>query len=54
MTNQQQNPDGSWGPATPLGPQGIVAKIEFWLRRHNKLPRVVDALARFDERKLGR
>lgn len=50
---QQQNPDGSWSDATPLGPQGPVAKVEFWLR-HRGATGLANLLARWDERKLGR
>lgn len=42
------------GPVAPIGPKGPVAKVEFWLRRHRRAPRLVAALARFDERSLGR
>ena len=32
-----------------IGPQGAVAKVEFWLRAHRRLARVVRALAWIDE-----
>lgn len=40
-----------WIPATPLGPQGRVARMEFWLRQRGwwRLSRL---LARWDERGL--
>lgn len=50
---QRQNPDGSWSPAEPLPWMGPVAKAENWLRKHG-LTRLANALARWDERKLGR
>ena len=52
MNVMGQRPDGSWGPVEPIGPQGIVAKVEFWLRARNRLPRLVRLLAWFDERGL--
>jgi hypothetical protein len=53
MNVSQQNPDGSWSEAEPLGPQGKIAKLEFWLRG-NGFTRIPNALARWDERKLGK
>jgi hypothetical protein len=53
MQNMAQLKDGRWVEAEPLGPQGVVARVEFWLRARNRLPRVVRALARWDERGLG-
>ena len=35
MSNYQQNPDGSWSPATPLGwleEHGRLGRFVFWLR----------------------
>lgn len=32
-----------------IGPQGPIAKLEFWLRDGGRLPRVVRALAWIDE-----
>jgi hypothetical protein len=52
-TPMQRNPDGPWTPAVPISPRGLVAKVEFWLRDHGRLPRLADHLARWDERKLG-
>jgi hypothetical protein len=48
-TPMTQLPDGRWVPATPIGPQGVVAKVEFWLREHHRLPRLVRLLAWVDE-----
>lgn len=50
---EQQNTDGSWSPAVPLGPQGMVANIEFYLRSKG-MKRLPDLLARWDERNLGK
>lgn len=47
-----QRPDGSWGPVEPLGPQGVVAKVEFWLRAR-RVPVLPRLLAWWDERGLG-
>lgn len=47
----QQRPDGSWGPATPIGPQGPIAKVEFWLRARG-WTRLANLLGRIDERGL--
>lgn len=52
--NMYQDGDGNWVPAEPLGPQGIVAKVEFWLRAHNRLPWLANLLGRWDERNLGK
>lgn len=49
----RQNTDGSWSPAEPIGPQGVVAKVEFWLRRHG-FKRLANALGSWDERGLGK
>lgn len=51
--NVQQNRDGSWSEAEPIGPQGWVAKLEFWLRG-NGFTRIPNMLGRLDERKLGK
>ena len=48
-----QRADGTWAPVEPLGPQGVVAKVEFWLRARGRLPRLVRLLAWWDERGLG-
>lgn len=53
MTNSVQNPDGSWSPAEPIGPQGWKARLEFWLRARKRMPRLVAFLTRWDERGLG-
>lgn len=50
---EQQNPDGSWSPAQPIGPQGVVARIEFALRARG-FKRISNLLGKFDERGLGR
>lgn len=52
MGVQKHNQDGSWSDAEALGPQGTVAKLEFWLRAKG-LKRIPNAMARWDERKLG-
>lgn len=54
MSVTGQRPDGSRGPVEPLGPQGTVAKIEFWLRDRSRLPHLVRLLAWIDERGLRR
>lgn len=41
------------GGTQGLGPQGIVAKVEFWLRARKRLPRLVRLLGWLDERGLG-
>ena len=46
-----QRPDGTWEPVKPLGPQGIVATAEFWLRAHG-VPLIPRLLAWWDERGL--
>lgn len=53
MGVQQQNEDGSWGPATPIGPQGWKAKLEalFYKLRLKKAARI---MSRWDERGLGK
>lgn len=51
--NIQQNEDGSWSPATPIGPQGVVAKVEFWLRSKGFVT-VPNLLGKWDERNLGK
>lgn len=53
MSMHQQNEDGSWSEAKPIGPQGIVAKLEFWLRNRG-FKRISNALGAWDERKLGK
>lgn len=45
--------DGNWVPAEPLGPQGWVAKVEFWLRARG-FKRISNLLGRWDERNLGK
>lgn len=52
MPPMTQLPDGRWAEATPMGPQGPGAKVEFWLRAKG-FKRLAAALARFDERGLG-
>lgn len=47
----QKNPDGSWSEAVPLGPQGWVARLEFWLRAKG-FRRIAALLGRWDERAL--
>lgn len=47
----RQNADGTWSEAVPLGPQGWVAKLEFWLRAKG-CRRVAALLGRWDERGL--
>jgi hypothetical protein len=46
-----QDEDGNWVEAVPLGPQGPVAKLEFWLRDRG-WTRLSHILGRFDERGL--
>lgn len=53
MPTYQQNPDGSWSPATPLPYIGRAARLEDWCRRHG-FHRVAAVLCRWDERNLGR
>ena len=53
MNNMQQNPDGSWSPATPLPYLGWKARTEDWCRRHG-LRRLARLLGAWDERGLGR
>lgn len=45
----QQNTDGSWSEATPLGPQGWRARLEFWCRKRG-LNRIANALGDWEER----
>lgn len=47
-----QNEDGNWKEAQPIGPQGFLAKVEFALRARG-FKTIPDAIARWDERKLG-
>lgn len=49
---EQQNPDGSWGPAEPMGMIGWKAKLEERLRRRG-FKRLANFFARWDERGLG-
>lgn len=46
---QQQNPDGSWSPATPLPYVGWKARLEERLRRRG-FSRLANVLAAWDER----
>lgn len=48
----RQNDDGSWSEATPLPPQGAVAKVEFWLRSKG-FKIIPNLFAKWDERGLG-
>jgi hypothetical protein len=48
MPTLQQNPDGTWSPVKPLGPQGPVARLEFWLRARG-FRRIARFLGRVDE-----
>jgi hypothetical protein len=41
-------------PRKPLGPSGPIARVEFWLRAHGRLPRLVNFLGWLDERGLRR
>lgn len=52
MSNLQQQEDGTWVEAIPIGPAGPVARLEFWLRARGLFPRIVKALAWLDERPL--
>lgn len=52
MPIQQQNADGTWGPAQPV-PATRILRVERWLRRRG-WRRIANALARWDERGLGR
>jgi len=52
--NTLQLVDGRWEPSEPIPPQGVVAKVEAWLRHHRFFPRLANALAAFDERGLGK
>lgn len=45
----QQQPDGSWVPATPLGPQGAWARLEFSLRRRPRGKRLAKLMGRIAE-----
>jgi hypothetical protein len=47
----KQNPDGTWTPAEPMGPQGPIAKVEFWLRARG-WTRLAAWLGLIDERGL--
>lgn len=51
MTISQQNPDGSWGPAEPLGYQGWKAKLEQFFYKL-RLKRLGTFMGRWDERAL--
>jgi hypothetical protein len=53
MNTYQQNPDGSWTPATPIPLQGWKAKLEQRLRRRG-FRRLANLLGAWDERGLGR
>lgn len=46
------NKDGYYSQAEPLGPQGAVAKVEFYLRSKG-LKTIPNLLAKWDERNLG-
>jgi hypothetical protein len=48
MPVSRQLADGSWVEATPLPPQGPVAKVEFWLRDRG-FRRLSRFLGRIDE-----
>lgn len=48
----QQNPDGSWSPATPIPMRGWKARLEERLRRRG-WKRLPNLLAKWDERGLG-
>lgn len=49
MSVYGQRPDGSWAPAEPLGPQGRIARLEFWLRDrgHHRLARILGEIDEF-------
>lgn len=51
--NQTQDDDGNWVPAEPLPPQGVVAKMEFWMRKRG-WKHIPSLLAAWDERRLGK
>lgn len=53
VPENQVRKDGKWVTAQPIPVQGRVAKVEFWLRDRHLLPRIANALGKFDERKLG-
>jgi hypothetical protein len=53
MNVYRQNDDGSWSPAQPIPARGIVARLEFWLRRRG-FRRLANVLGAWDERGLGR
>lgn len=48
MPTLQQNPDGTWSVAQPLGPQGRLARLELWLRARGHR-RLAVLLGRIDE-----
>ena len=52
MPIHRQNDDGTWSPARPI-PATRVLRAERWMRRRG-WRRLADALARWDERGLGR
>lgn len=55
MTDERQNPDGSWSPAEPLPFIGWKARLEQWCRRrHGRWVVLANLLARWDERGLGK
>lgn len=51
MPTLQENPDGKWVEAEPLGPQTGAAVLEQWFRKRG-FNRVADLLGRFDEKGL--
>ncbi len=53
MTTYRWDTERGWVPAEPMGPQGPVARLEFWLRARG-WRRLSAALGRLDERGLGR
>jgi hypothetical protein len=47
-----KNNDGSWSEAKPVGPQGPIARAEWWMRDHGH-HRIALWLGRLDELGLG-
>lgn len=55
MPIERQNPDGSYSPAEPIGPQGWKARLEFALRGHGRVADwIANRLGDLDERGLGK
>lgn len=50
MPSLYQQPDGTWHPAAPLRPRGLLARTEMWLRRHGRASLLASLLGRLDER----